>query len=79
MLLVGVYKYGIGSWEAIRQDKSLGLTKKISSVEGDGLPKAPQLQRRIEFLLKVIRVDQEKRGIDSSDVISLQLILIISK
>eukprot|EP01102_Stenamoeba_stenopodia_P021773 TRINITY_DN886_c0_g2_i1.p1 TRINITY_DN886_c0_g2~~TRINITY_DN886_c0_g2_i1.p1 ORF type:complete len:1502 (+),score=511.86 TRINITY_DN886_c0_g2_i1:313-4818(+) len=61
MLLVGVYKYGIGSWEAIRQDKNLGLTKKISASEGDGLPKAPQLQRRIEFLLKVIRVDQEKK------------------
>ncbi len=28
-LLVGVYEYGVGSWESIRSDPALGLSKKV--------------------------------------------------
>ena len=30
MLLVGMYQYGVGSWEAIKNDQSLKLTAKVS-------------------------------------------------
>ena len=29
MLLVGIYEYGMGSWEAIKMDTTLGLSNKV--------------------------------------------------
>lgn len=29
-LLVGVYQYGLGNWESIKEDTSVGLSKKVS-------------------------------------------------
>lgn len=31
MLIYGVHKYGMGNWDQIRDDKSLGLDTKISN------------------------------------------------
>lgn len=28
-LLVGVYEYGVGNWDSIRSDTSIGLSKKV--------------------------------------------------
>ena len=33
MLIYGVHKYGMGNWDQIREDKSLGLDTKISNQE----------------------------------------------
>ena len=30
MLLVGIFEYGLGSWEAIKADESLSLSPKVS-------------------------------------------------
>ncbi|RUS27070.1 SNF2 family N-terminal domain-containing protein, partial [Jimgerdemannia flammicorona] len=84
MLLVGIYKHGVGSWNKIQQDPTLGLQKKffLSSSNDDDdedgghhhrdakekdefkkmAPKAIQLVRRCEYLLKVLREAEEKKA-----------------
>ncbi|KAI9022522.1 SNF2 family N-terminal domain-containing protein [Hyaloraphidium curvatum] len=61
MLLVGVYKHGMGNWDDMQQDESLDLMGKMflgSSKAADGsadaklLPKAPHLTRRAESAIK---------------------------
>ena len=32
MLLVGIYEYGLGSWEAIKADQSLLLSSKVKEL-----------------------------------------------
>lgn len=56
MLLVGVYRYGLGNWLNIAQDSSLGLSDKIG-VSGNkqckaGAPDSTKLMRRIVTLLR---------------------------
>ena len=53
-ILQGIYQYGIGSWEAIKMDPSLGIGDKILANE-DKKPQAKHLQTRAEYLLKVLR------------------------
>ncbi|KYQ89093.1 chromo domain-containing protein [Tieghemostelium lacteum] len=56
MVLMGSYKHGMGNWEAIQQDTSLGLDQIISLSNEDQDPtqkvKGPTLQRRVEALVK---------------------------
>uniref|UniRef100_A0A6B2E7W5 Chromodomain-helicase-DNA-binding protein 1 n=1 Tax=Phlebotomus kandelakii TaxID=1109342 RepID=A0A6B2E7W5_9DIPT len=62
-LLCGIYQYGIGSWEAMKMDPSLGLAEKILSNDNKK-PQAKHLQSRAEYLLKIIRKNVElKKGI----------------
>ncbi|XP_055712394.1 chromodomain-helicase-DNA-binding protein 1 isoform X2 [Phlebotomus papatasi] len=62
-LLCGIYQYGIGSWEAMKMDPSLGLSEKILSNDNKK-PQAKHLQSRSEYLLKIIRKNVElKKGI----------------
>ncbi|XP_059619215.1 chromodomain-helicase-DNA-binding protein 1 isoform X2 [Phlebotomus argentipes] len=62
-LLCGIYQYGIGSWEAMKMDPSLGLSEKILSNDNKK-PQAKHLQSRAEYLLKIIRKNVElKKGI----------------
>ncbi|CAH0562488.1 unnamed protein product [Brassicogethes aeneus] len=60
-LLQGIYIYGMGSWEQIKLDPSLGIGEKILLNE-DKKPQAKQLQSRAEYLLKILRkgLDQKK-------------------
>lgn len=62
-LLVGIYQYGMGSWDAMKADGALELADKIL-VEGEMKPQAKHLQTRAEYLLKVIRknLDLRKNG-----------------
>jgi hypothetical protein len=53
-LLVGIYEYGVGSWESIKMDPSHGLADKILP-DGEKKPQAKQLQCRVDQLLKVIQ------------------------
>eukprot|EP00794_Sanderia_malayensis_P009568 gene9568-10557_t len=55
MLLVGMYEYGIDSWDAIKNDQSLGLTNKILC-SGNVKPQDKHLHSRAEYLLKLLKV-----------------------
>lgn len=62
-LLQGIYQYGMGSWEQIKMDPSLGIGDKILSNENKK-PQAKHLQSRAEYLLKVLKRQLEmKKGI----------------
>ncbi|XP_071486143.1 chromodomain-helicase-DNA-binding protein 1-like [Diadema antillarum] len=54
-LLVGIYEYGMGSWEAIKMDPSLNLHDKILLADATKKPQAKQLQTRAENLVKVLK------------------------
>lgn len=56
-LLIGIYHYGLGSWEAIKIDTALGLSDKILSNE-DKKPQAKHLLARSEYLLKLLKKNQ---------------------
>ncbi|KAG8288701.1 transcriptional regulator [Homalodisca vitripennis] len=53
-LLRGVYQYGLGSWEAIKMDPSLGISEKILAND-DKKPQAKHLDMRAQYLLKILR------------------------
>lgn len=53
-LLEGVYQYGLGSWEAIKMDPSLGIADKILANE-DKKPQAKHLQQRADYLLRILQ------------------------
>ena len=62
MLLAGVYKYGFGEWEAIQADQELNLGKKFFLDASDKwLPKGQQLGRRAEYLLKLLKDNEEAK------------------
>jgi len=56
-LLIGIYLYGLGSWEAIKIDTALGLSDKILSNENKK-PQAKHLLTRSEYLLKMLKKTQ---------------------
>jgi len=53
-LLKGVYEFGMGSYEAIKMDESLGLSDRILP-DGELKPQAKHLQTRVDYLLKVLK------------------------
>ncbi|XP_022915044.1 chromodomain-helicase-DNA-binding protein 1 [Onthophagus taurus] len=62
-LLVGIYQYGMGSWEQIKMDPSLGIGDKILLNE-EKKPQAKHLQSRAEYLLKIMKKQlEQKKGI----------------
>ncbi|BGP17107.1 ATP-dependent DNA helicase Hrp3 [Rhodosporidiobolus nylandii] len=74
-LLVGVWKYGHGSWEAIREDKSLGFTDKFfledaKASKKDGgekrIPNSIHLVRRADYLCKTLYEHEGDRKPDVS-------------
>ena len=65
MLLVGIYKHGFGSWEAIQLDEKLPFKNKffLNSADNDkDLPKASHIARRGEYLIKALREKEENRS-----------------
>lgn len=63
-LLVGIYQYGVGSWDAIKMDPSLNLAEKILQSDENKKPQTKHLQSRSEYLLKIIRKNVElKKGV----------------
>jgi len=62
-LLRGIYQYGMGSWEAIKMDPSLGIGDKIMPNQ-DKKPQAKHLQTRADYLLRVLRkISDQKKGV----------------
>lgn len=71
MLLVGIYQYGMGSWEAIKADETLQLSTKIL-LPGNSKPQDKHLQTRAEYLIKLLKqvlieskADELKKVIDT--------------
>ncbi|XP_078804884.1 chromodomain-helicase-DNA-binding protein 2 isoform X3 [Oryzias latipes] len=62
-LLLGIYEHGFGNWELIKTDPDLKLTEKILPDDPSKKPQAKQLQARAEYLLKLLKREQ-----DSADV-----------
>uniref|UniRef100_A0A7M4FHU1 Chromodomain helicase DNA binding protein 2 n=1 Tax=Crocodylus porosus TaxID=8502 RepID=A0A7M4FHU1_CROPO len=60
-LLVGIYEHGYGNWELIKTDPELNLADKILPVETDKKPQGKQLQTRVDYLLKLLKKDLEKK------------------
>ncbi|XP_006027753.1 chromodomain-helicase-DNA-binding protein 2 isoform X3 [Alligator sinensis] len=60
-LLVGIYEHGYGNWELIKTDPELKLADKILPVETDKKPQGKQLQTRVDYLLKLLKKDLEKK------------------
>lgn len=54
-ILRGVFKYGMGNWEAIKMDPQLGLADKIFLKEKVKKPQRMHVQQRLEYLLKLMR------------------------
>merc|ERR1712130_433563 len=54
MLLWGAYHYGIGNWEAVREDPDIPLSAPNL--------KDSQLTRRLEILLRAMRAEREERA-----------------
>ncbi|CAH1797458.1 unnamed protein product [Owenia fusiformis] len=52
-LLIGIYEYGMGSWEAIKMDPLLNLHDKILP-DGDLKPQTKHLQTRTDYLLRIL-------------------------
>ncbi|GAA5880624.1 hypothetical protein JCM8547_006042, partial [Rhodosporidiobolus lusitaniae] len=76
-LLVGVWKYGHGSWEAIRDDKTLGLADKFFLEDGKAskqgadkdkkrqIPNSIHLVRRADYLCHLLHEHEANRDPDS--------------
>ncbi|XP_028307576.1 chromodomain-helicase-DNA-binding protein 2 isoform X2 [Gouania willdenowi] len=63
-LLLGIYEHGFGNWDLIKTDPDLKLAEKILPDDPVKKPQAKQLQARAEYLLKLLKKEQE--GPDSS-------------
>ncbi|CAK8697940.1 unnamed protein product [Clavelina lepadiformis] len=66
-LLIGIYEYGMGSWDQLQSDTALKLNKKILRPNGEK-PQAKQLQSRSDYLIKLLRKAQEQNhpGVNQS-------------
>ncbi|XP_026286937.1 chromodomain-helicase-DNA-binding protein 1 isoform X2 [Frankliniella occidentalis] len=62
-LLKGIYQYGMGSWEAIKMDPTLGLGDKIL-MNQEKKPQGKHLQTRSDYLLRLLRkYSDQKKGV----------------
>uniref|UniRef100_A0A671X5U1 Chromodomain helicase DNA binding protein 2 n=1 Tax=Sparus aurata TaxID=8175 RepID=A0A671X5U1_SPAAU len=61
-LLLGIYEHGFGNWDLIKTDPDLKLADKILPDDPSKKPQGKQLQARAEYLLKLLKKEQ-----DSSD------------
>ncbi|PAA74399.1 hypothetical protein BOX15_Mlig003098g2 [Macrostomum lignano] len=57
-LLIGVYEFGMDSWDAIKDDPDLGLRAKILR-DHNLKPQAAHLRTRTDYLLKMLQRHQE--------------------
>ncbi len=60
-LLVAIYEYGLGNWEAIRDSDPQGLGKKILPENRAMKPQSSHLQTRAEYLLKLLHVEAKRK------------------
>uniref|UniRef100_A0A672MAE3 Chromodomain-helicase-DNA-binding protein 2-like n=1 Tax=Sinocyclocheilus grahami TaxID=75366 RepID=A0A672MAE3_SINGR len=60
-LLLGIYEHGYGNWDLIKTDPDLKLSEKILLDDPEKKPQAKQLQMRADYLLKMLKKEQEIR------------------
>lgn len=60
-LLLGIYEHGYGNWDLIKTDPDLKLSEKILLDDPDKKPQGKQLQMRADYLLKMLKKDQESQ------------------
>uniref|UniRef100_A0A1A8PKJ5 Chromodomain helicase DNA binding protein 2 n=1 Tax=Nothobranchius pienaari TaxID=704102 RepID=A0A1A8PKJ5_9TELE len=58
-LLLGIYEHGFGNWDLIKTDPDLKLADKILPDDPSKKPQAKQLQARAEYLLKLLKKEQD--------------------
>lgn len=58
-LLKGIYKHGMGSWEAIKMDESLKLGDKI--LLNGSKAQIKKIQARGEYLLKILKKQMDQK------------------
>uniref|UniRef100_A0A672MAX0 Chromodomain-helicase-DNA-binding protein 2-like n=1 Tax=Sinocyclocheilus grahami TaxID=75366 RepID=A0A672MAX0_SINGR len=60
-LLLGIYEHGYGNWDLIKTDPDLKLSEKILLDDPEKKPQAKQLQMRADYLLKMLKKEQESQ------------------
>ncbi|RXN18322.1 chromodomain-helicase-DNA-binding 2 isoform X2 [Labeo rohita] len=60
-LLLGIYEHGYGNWDLIKTDPDLKLSEKILLDDPDKKPQGKQLQMRADYLLKMLKKEQESQ------------------
>ncbi|XP_051513425.1 chromodomain-helicase-DNA-binding protein 2-like isoform X2 [Myxocyprinus asiaticus] len=60
-LLLGIYEHGYGNWDLIKTDTDLKLSEKILLDDPNKKPQAKQLQMRADYLLKMLKKEQESQ------------------
>uniref|UniRef100_A0A8C4EQM4 Chromodomain helicase DNA binding protein 2 n=1 Tax=Dicentrarchus labrax TaxID=13489 RepID=A0A8C4EQM4_DICLA len=58
-LLLGIYEHGFGNWDLIKTDPDLKLADKILPDDPSKKPQGKQLQARAEYLLKLLKKEQD--------------------
>ena len=60
-LLIGIYEHGLGNWESIRDNPTLGLSSKIMRPDATLKPQGSHLQTRVEYLLKLLQEEAAEK------------------
>lgn len=60
-LLIGIYDHGLGNWESIRDNPTLGLSGKILRPDPTLKPQGSHLQTRAEYLLKLLQEEAAEK------------------
>uniref|UniRef100_A0A4W6CNF3 Chromodomain helicase DNA binding protein 2 n=1 Tax=Lates calcarifer TaxID=8187 RepID=A0A4W6CNF3_LATCA len=74
-LLLGIYEHGFGNWDLIKTDPDLKLADKILPDDPSKKPQAKQLQARAEYLLKLLKKEQDSTDTSKTgeEVVELKL------
>ncbi|KAM8891320.1 chromodomain-helicase-DNA-binding protein 2 isoform 1-T2 [Spinachia spinachia] len=65
-LLLGIYEHGFGNWDLIKTDSDLKLADKILPDDPCKKPQAKQLQARAEYLLKMLKKEQDTTDVSKT-------------
>ncbi|KAM4572469.1 chromodomain-helicase-DNA-binding protein 2 isoform 2-T2 [Odontesthes bonariensis] len=65
-LLLGIYEHGFGNWDLIKTDPDLKLADKILPDDTSKKPQAKQLQARAEYLLKLLKKEQDNADLSKT-------------
>ncbi|XP_022047027.1 chromodomain-helicase-DNA-binding protein 2 isoform X3 [Acanthochromis polyacanthus] len=65
-LLLGIYEHGFSNWDLIKTDPDLKLADKILPDDPSKKPQAKQLQARAEYLLKLLKKEQDSADLSKT-------------
>ncbi|XP_062861371.1 chromodomain-helicase-DNA-binding protein 2 isoform X2 [Trichomycterus rosablanca] len=70
-LLLGIFEHGYGNWDQIKTDPELKLADKILPDEPDKKPQAKQLQIRADYLLKMLKKEQDTVNTSKTEEVTI--------